>query len=313
MAHAAVNAALAAAQGSNALVGAAGAATAEMAGMIALEVYGKSATELSETEKQTVSALATLATGLASGLTGGSSADAVVGAQAGKTTVENNALGGLEGFGSGFWNNVQAQDSLANNTNITDENGKVLNPATPAEIRYASDKLITGELPEGANITKAIIEGYQEGVMIAGAWYLGPATSVGKAAGGGVIAEIANGSYQWFDLSQPGNENKSWDWKSSASAGIAGMLAPGRTIGQNVGIAAGGAVFTDGPNAGAIGASAVGAWAGGMFGEYAPGIVNSVTGKELPGFIYDIGGAFASEASTDAGKSIIKKQGGEKG
>ncbi|WP_239954918.1 VENN motif pre-toxin domain-containing protein [Pantoea sp. Z09] len=92
MAHAAVNAALAAAQGSNALVGAAGAATAEMAGMIALEVYGKSATELSETEKQTVSALATLAAGLAGGLTGGRSADAVAGAQAGKTTVENNAL-----------------------------------------------------------------------------------------------------------------------------------------------------------------------------------------------------------------------------
>ena len=36
--------------------------------------------------------------------------------------------------------------------------------------------------------------------------------------------------------------------------------------------------------------------------------MNSVTGEELPGFIYDIGGAFASEAATDAGKSIIKKQ-----
>jgi len=36
--------------------------------------------ELSETEKQTVSALATLAAGLAGGLIGGSSADAIVGA-----------------------------------------------------------------------------------------------------------------------------------------------------------------------------------------------------------------------------------------
>ncbi|WP_267436752.1 VENN motif pre-toxin domain-containing protein [Erwinia psidii] len=92
MAHAAVNAALAAAQGNSALVGAAGAATAEMAGMIALEVYGKSAGELSETEKQTVSALATLAAGLAGGLTGDSTADTVAAAQAGKTTVENNYL-----------------------------------------------------------------------------------------------------------------------------------------------------------------------------------------------------------------------------
>lgn len=110
--------------------------------------------------------------------------------------IENNALSGLDGFGTGFQNNVQAQGSLVNNTNLIDENGKLLNPATPEEIKYASDKLVTGELPEGANITKAIVEGYQDGVMIAGAWYLGPAASVGKVISGGVIAEIANGSYQ---------------------------------------------------------------------------------------------------------------------
>ncbi|MHA6310956.1 VENN motif pre-toxin domain-containing protein [Pantoea sp. S-LA4] len=94
MAHAAVNAALAAAQGNNALAGAAGAATAEKAGMIALEVYGKSAGQLSETEKQTVSALATLAAGLAGGLAGDSTVDAMAGALAGQTTVENNSLSG---------------------------------------------------------------------------------------------------------------------------------------------------------------------------------------------------------------------------
>jgi filamentous hemagglutinin len=92
LAHAAVNAALAAAQGNNALVGAGGAATAEMVGMIAVNAYGKPVSELSETEKQTVSALATLAAGLAGGLAGGSTADAAAGAQAGKTTVENNYL-----------------------------------------------------------------------------------------------------------------------------------------------------------------------------------------------------------------------------
>ncbi|HCJ1013331.1 TPA: adhesin [Salmonella enterica] len=166
---------------------------------------------------------------------------------------------------------------------------------TPEQKQAGLDKLAKGDLPEGANITKAIVEGYQDGVMIAGAWYLGPAASVGKVIGGGVIAEIANGSYQWFDLSQPGNENKSWDWKSSASSGIAGMLAPGRTIGQNVGIAAGSAFFTDGPDTGSIGGAAAGAWAGGLFGEYAPGIVNSLTGKEVPGFIFDATGSFGSE------------------
>ncbi|EOI3514032.1 adhesin [Cronobacter dublinensis] len=129
------------------------------------------------------------------------------------------------------------------------------------------DKLARGDLPEGANITKVIVEGYQDGVMIAGAWYLGPAASVRKVISSGIIAEIANGSYQWFDLSQPGNERKKWDYKSSFSAGISGLLAPGRTLWANTGIAAGSAFFTDGPNMGSIAGSTIGAWAGGKFGE----------------------------------------------
>lgn len=91
-AHAVVNAALAVAQGNNALAGAAGAATGEVVGMIATQMYGKPVSELSETEKQTVSTLATVAAGLAGGLVGDSGASAVAGAQAGKTTVENNML-----------------------------------------------------------------------------------------------------------------------------------------------------------------------------------------------------------------------------
>ncbi|EFH4400428.1 Contact-dependent inhibitor A, partial [Escherichia coli] len=91
-AHAVVNAALAVAQGNNALAGAAGAATGEVVGIIATQMYGKPVNELSETEKQTVSTLATVAAGLAGGLVGDSGASAVAGAQSGKTTVENNML-----------------------------------------------------------------------------------------------------------------------------------------------------------------------------------------------------------------------------
>ncbi|HDX6761270.1 TPA: hemagglutinin repeat-containing protein, partial [Escherichia coli] len=91
-AHAVVNAALAVAQGNNALAGAAGAATGEVVGMIATQMYDKPVSELSETEKQTVSTLATVAAGLAGGLVGDSGASAVAGAQSGKTTVENNYL-----------------------------------------------------------------------------------------------------------------------------------------------------------------------------------------------------------------------------
>lgn len=60
--------------------------------MIATQMYGKPVSELSETEKQTVSTLATVTAGLAGGLVGDSGALAVAGAQSGKTTVENNML-----------------------------------------------------------------------------------------------------------------------------------------------------------------------------------------------------------------------------
>ncbi|MCP1116191.1 hemagglutinin repeat-containing protein [Enterobacter bugandensis] len=91
-AHAVASAVLAAVQGKDALAGAAGAAAGELAGTLALEMYGKDVTALSESEKQTISALATLAAGIAGGLTGDSTASVVAGAQAGKTTVENNSL-----------------------------------------------------------------------------------------------------------------------------------------------------------------------------------------------------------------------------
>ncbi|MEK0002427.1 VENN motif pre-toxin domain-containing protein [Escherichia albertii] len=60
--------------------------------MIATQMYGKPVSELSETEKQTVSTLATVTAGLAGGLAGNLGASAVAGAQSGKTTVENNML-----------------------------------------------------------------------------------------------------------------------------------------------------------------------------------------------------------------------------
>ncbi|WP_431022266.1 hemagglutinin repeat-containing protein [Erwinia rhapontici] len=127
LAHAAVNAALAAAQGNSALVGATGAATAELAGIVAVNAYGKPVSELSETEKQTVSALATLAAGLAGGLAGDGTADAVAGAQAGKTTVENNSLSGDKARESvkqsaELWKD-EVRDKLGNGTTSSIANG----------------------------------------------------------------------------------------------------------------------------------------------------------------------------------------------
>ncbi|MDN4152722.1 hemagglutinin repeat-containing protein [Pantoea ananatis] len=93
MAHAVVGAVIAQAQGNSALSGASGAALGEF---IAQEMYpGIARTDLSEEQKQTISALGTLAAGLAGGLANGSASGAIAGAQAGKNAVENNALGDI--------------------------------------------------------------------------------------------------------------------------------------------------------------------------------------------------------------------------
>ncbi|WP_232695813.1 VENN motif pre-toxin domain-containing protein [Yersinia kristensenii] len=90
MAHAVLGAVVAQINGNSALAGAAGAAMGEY---IAQQMYpGIKREDLTEEQRQTISALGTLAAGLAGGLTGDSSADAVAGAQAGKNAVENNFL-----------------------------------------------------------------------------------------------------------------------------------------------------------------------------------------------------------------------------
>ncbi|WP_231692226.1 VENN motif pre-toxin domain-containing protein, partial [Cronobacter dublinensis] len=74
--------------------GASGAAVGEAMGyLIAKEAYKKDPSQLNETEKQTVAALSTLASGLAGALAGNSTEAVATAAKAGQTTVENNFLG----------------------------------------------------------------------------------------------------------------------------------------------------------------------------------------------------------------------------
>lgn len=179
--------------------------------------------------------------------------------------------------------------------------------ATPDEINTVLSQHVKGDLPEGANITKAIVEGYTDGLLIGGAIYLGPAASIGKVVGGAVIAEIANGSYQWFDLSKPGNESKGWDYRGSASAGIMGALAPGRNIWQNAAIATGGTLFTDGLDKGALIGTGAG-WAfGSVVGEVAPPVVKPVLGPGS-GFVSDVIGSVGGEFIGNKVKDKINKK-----
>jgi len=90
MAHAVLGAVVAKTSGNSALSGAAGAGLGEF---IAKQLHPNKATsELTETEKQTISALSTLAGALAGGIVGGGSAGAATGAKGAKNAVENNEI-----------------------------------------------------------------------------------------------------------------------------------------------------------------------------------------------------------------------------
>ena len=261
----------------------------------------KPVSELSETEKQTVSTLATVAAGLAGGLVGDSGASAVAGAQSGKTTVENNALS----FGDGFESNAAAATSW--NKYAVDNN------LTPEQTQAGLDKIAKGDMPDSTNITKVIVDGYQDGVMIAGAWYLGPAASAGKVLGGGLLGLAANSGYQIYDLNQPQNANKSWDYLGSATSFTTGMMAPDRGVLANTGIAMGGAFFTDGPNTASLAGAGIGAGLGGAFGKYAPTAVGKILGNDpVPGFIYELGGGAVSEFTNGIIKDFNNPQAPEK-
>ncbi|SLM63231.1 VENN motif pre-toxin domain-containing protein [Dickeya aquatica] len=95
MGHALVGAVVAQVSGRDAVAGAAGAAGGELAArlLIMQALYpGRDGNTLTETEKQSVSALASVAAGLAAGIASGSVDGAATGVQAGRNAVENNFL-----------------------------------------------------------------------------------------------------------------------------------------------------------------------------------------------------------------------------
>lgn len=94
IAHAILGGVVAAMQGNNAAAGAAGSAAGELAANAILKTMypGKRVSELDESDRQLVSNLATIASGLAGNLAGGDSKSTTTGAQSGKNSVENNYL-----------------------------------------------------------------------------------------------------------------------------------------------------------------------------------------------------------------------------
>lgn len=92
MAHALLGAALAQLKGESAVAGAVGAGASPLVAEYLQKTLYPDASSLSEEQKQTISALTTMAGSLAGSLAGGDSAGALTGGQAAKNEVENNTL-----------------------------------------------------------------------------------------------------------------------------------------------------------------------------------------------------------------------------
>jgi len=154
-AHAIANVALALAKDENALSQASGAVTAEAMGMLSLELYNKRPSQLTEDEKSTLSAFASLAAGIAGGLSGGSLSDAGNAAQAGKTTIENNLFGmpsGMTNYGQAVasWNQYAADNNLTPEQTQEGMNRIAIGKRPSWGIEYKVRPYVKGEAAGGA-------------------------------------------------------------------------------------------------------------------------------------------------------------------
>ncbi|WP_065606745.1 VENN motif pre-toxin domain-containing protein [Gilliamella sp. Occ3-1] len=149
--HAILGAVVAELQGNSALVGGLGAAASERgAEVIAGILYpNKDIKDLSQEERQQISALTQLATGLAIAASGGDIQDVNTGVAAGKNAVENNGLSwGDGGFGGDFIG--LSPETGANYEGIL--HTSAAGYLTQEETEEALERLITGkDMPNGSD------------------------------------------------------------------------------------------------------------------------------------------------------------------
>ncbi|WP_445336176.1 hemagglutinin repeat-containing protein [Citrobacter koseri] len=153
MAHAVWGALAAQLGGKNATAGAAGAFSGEVAARYIIDNYYDGRTDnLSEQERQQISMLATIASGIAGGLAGNSTESAGTGAQASKNAVENNSLSGWENLPKGLTDVINSQGSLG---------GSMIQAgASPDEITAALVKNAQGQTPEGQDPVKGLLSAW---------------------------------------------------------------------------------------------------------------------------------------------------------
>lgn len=302
IAHAILGGAAAAMQGNNVAAGAAGAAAGELAANAILKTMypGKRVSELDESDRQLVSNLATIASGLAGNLAGGDSKSTTTGAQSGKNSVENNLLGGSEDA-QAAWIRQHGLDMASCSDN---PDGAACHKAKN-ERDAVGLALATGTvalLPGGAQAMWGLGASANAGISYLADGTIDPANaaiagwvnvfSMGNGLAGTVGWNAAGGALgNWIDNKDP----------------LSGALINGAGSGIGYGIGKG---VSWGVNSG------VNWWKGGWDPKFNPalrqftevkgelGLSKEMTPSYFPGIAGDIGGSVGSELS---GKYIEQK------
>lgn len=304
MAHAVLGAVTAQLNNQSAAAGGLGAGGGELvARVIADKLFHADTPEkiaqLSENEKQQVSALSQLASGLAGGLATGDIAGAVTGGQAGKNAVENNHLN-LPG---GMMNAGQAASTLGQ---FMAQNG-----ATAAEIAQAQSDLAKGVGTGAPQPASELVKSWA--LLMSTAATMGTGTSAGISgmATGGVIGGAANASAQLTV-----NGDKPFSYTDALIAIGTGALTQGKGAVVTGGISVGGAyvgstIKGEDPTNAMIGAG-IGAGAGSGASKVVTDQLKPIISHGAAETVGNIGGSLASEIVGSKAQDKLNESGDKK-
>ncbi len=304
MAHAVLGAVTAQLNNQSAVAGGLGAGGGELAARyIAGQLFpGKTAEQLSESEKQQVSALSQLASGLAGGLATGDTGGAVAAAQAGKNAVENNFLGGNEESQMKF---VQehGKDILSCADNPSSEScrrGEAVNKAIAGALAGGGVASLTGE----ALAMWGLGAGTNAGVQYANDGKVNPVNAV--IAGWVNIASMGNGLWGTVGWNAAGGALTN---QINGDDPLTGAITNG--AGSVLGYGAGKVIST--------GTNAAGKWiTGGWNPKFNPdllkytevkgqlGISKEMLPSKLPGAAGNVGSSITSEMTGSEIQKIIE-------
>ncbi|WP_319804279.1 hemagglutinin repeat-containing protein [Pantoea agglomerans] len=306
MAHAVLGAVTSYASGNSALTGAAGAVSGElMAQLVMKQLYpGKTVSGLTETEKQTISALGTLAAGLAGGVVGDSAAGAVAGAQAGQNAVNNNLFGGTEA-GQKKFVQKQGKDVMScadDPSSVSCQRGEAVNKAIAGALATGGVASLTAP----AQAMWALGAGVNAGAQYAEDGTVNPVNSV--VAGWTNVITIGNGLTGTVIWNAVGGALTN---QINGDDPLTGAITNG--AGSALGYGAGKLISS--------GTNAAGKWiTGGWDPKFNPdllkytevkgqlGISKEMLPSKVPSSIGNIGASIMSEGSGKAAEQVLQKK-----